>query len=117
VAASVRAFFDNDANRALVARLRDHGLTLEGARPSATAGPQPFKGRTFVVTGTLNRFSRDEIHARIKALGGRPTSSVSSKTDYLVAGTDPGSKLVKAQQLGVPVLTEDDFERLAGGAA
>ncbi|MBI4558986.1 MAG: NAD-dependent DNA ligase LigA [Candidatus Hydrogenedentes bacterium] len=113
VARSVRDFFDTDENRTLVQRLQKRGVNMREESRAAT-GAQPFDGKTFVVTGTLQRYSRDGIHARIKELGGRPTSSVTSKTDYVVAGESPGSKRDKARELGIPVLTEDEFEKLAG---
>jgi DNA ligase (NAD+) len=112
VARSVRDFFSVEENRRLIADLRDAGLALREAAPAE--GPRPLEGKTFVVTGTLAKFTRDGIHDRIKALGGRASSSVSAKTDYLVAGDNAGSKLGKARQLGVTVLSEDEFERLAG---
>jgi DNA ligase (NAD+) len=112
VARSVRDFFSVGENRRLIADLRDAGLALREAAPAE--GPRPLEGKTFVVTGTLAKFTRDGIHDRIKALGGRASSSVSAKTDYLVAGDNAGSKLGKARQLGVTVLSEDEFERLAG---
>ncbi|MBN2310647.1 MAG: NAD-dependent DNA ligase LigA [Candidatus Hydrogenedentes bacterium] len=114
VAASVRDFFDTAENRELIERFRAHGLALREEAP-AGAGPRPLEGKTFVVTGTLRGYTRDGIRDRIKALGGRPSSSVSAKTDYVIAGENPGSKLSKAQKLDVQVLTEDEFERLAGG--
>jgi DNA ligase (NAD+) len=116
VAASVHDFFQSEENRALIGRLREHGLKLEEdvSRAMDNAG-QPLAGKTFVVTGTLERFTRDDAQARIKALGGKAASSVSKKTDYVVAGEKAGSKLAKAQELGVPVLTESDFEALVGG--
>ena len=70
------------------------------------------KGKTFVVTGTLSRYSRTEITALIEKLGGKATGSVSKKTSYVVAGEDAGSKLKKANELGIPVLTEEDFEKM-----
>ncbi len=116
VAGSVCGFFETAENRALIERLRAAGLELtEGT--VAHDGPRPFEGKTFVVTGTLTRYSRDEIHARIKALGGKAASSVSKKTDYLVAGESAGSKLSKAVELGVTVLSEADFDALLGGAS
>ncbi|GMU92196.1 MAG: DNA ligase [Candidatus Hydrogenedentota bacterium] len=114
VAASVHDFFHTDENRALIDRLRAQGVKMPEVR-AAERGPQPFAGKTFVVTGTLQKYSRDEIHARIKSLGGKAASSVSGNTDYLVAGESAGSKLSKARQLGVAVLTEAEFEKLAGG--
>lgn len=116
VAASVRDFFDTRENRELIRRLRDHGINMEERKPAAS-GPLPFEGKTFVVTGTLQNYSRDAIHERIKELGGRPSSSVSAKTDYVIAGEKAGSKLNKARELGVQILTEAEFERLASGAA
>jgi DNA ligase (NAD+) len=71
-------------------------------------------GKTVVVTGTLSRFSRDEIHRLVEREGGKPSGSVSSKTSYVVAGDAAGSKLGKAQALGVPVLTEEEFLSLIG---
>jgi DNA ligase (NAD+) len=113
IAASVRDFLDTPENVVLLDRLRAAGLHLE-EESAASGAPRPFEGKTFVVTGTLEQFSRDEIHARIKALGGRAASSVSKNTDYLVAGANAGSKLDKARQLGVPILSETDFDSLAG---
>ncbi len=114
LARSVRDFFDTRENRDLIEQFRGAGLTMTeaGGATGAGDGARPLEGKTFVVTGTLEKYTRDQIHDRIKALGGRPTSSVSAKTDYLVAGENAGSKLAKAQELGVRVLSEDDFERL-----
>ncbi|MCP4639800.1 MAG: NAD-dependent DNA ligase LigA [bacterium] len=116
VAESVRAFLDTEENQALIERLRAHGLSLrEDAAESE--GERPFEGKTFVVTGTLTSFTRDGIHDRIKRLGGRASSSVSKKTDYLVAGENAGSKLNKARKLDVTVLTEEEFDQLASGSS
>jgi DNA ligase (NAD+) len=79
----------------------------------ATDGP--LAGKTLVVTGTLKRFSRQEAEEAIRKAGGRASSSVSKKTDYVVAGDEAGSKLDKAQKLGVPVIDEAEFARLLGG--
>lgn len=114
VAASVHDFFHTDKNRDMIAQLKKHGLTMRETSRAASSGARPFDGKTFVVTGTLVKYTRDGIHDRIKALGGRAASSVSGNTDYLVAGENAGSKLNKARQLGVKVLTEDEFERMAG---
>lgn len=116
VATSVHDFFDTQENQTLIARLGACGVTLkETARDED--GPKPFSGKSFVVTGKLTKYTRDGIHDRIKALGGRTSSSVSKKTDYLIAGEDAGSKLNKATTLGVQVLTEDEFDGMAGGDA
>lgn len=112
VAKSVHDFFATAENRELIRRLGTCGVRLEDEALAKT-GPRPFEGKTFVVTGTLEKYSRDEIHERIKALGGRAAGSVSAKTDYVVAGDNAGSKLAKAQQLGVRILTEAEFERMA----
>jgi DNA ligase (NAD+) len=118
VAKSVRDFFANNANLHLIEALREAGVNLEeDASSNADGAPRTLEGLTFVVTGTLQHFTRDGIHARIKQLGGKPTSSVSKKTDYLVAGGDAGSKLNKALELGVRVITEEEFIALAGGGA
>ncbi len=69
-------------------------------------------GKSVVVTGTLKNYARQQIEEMIQSLGGRAVSSVSKKTDYVIAGESPGSKVDKARRFGVPILTEDDFERL-----
>jgi DNA ligase (NAD+) len=110
VAASVHDFFSSEQNRAVIEKLRSAGLNMtEGGGGD---GPRPLEGKTVVVTGTLHKYSRDDVHDRIKRLGGRPSGSVSGKTDYVVAGENAGSKLVKAQTLGVRVLTEQEFDAL-----
>jgi DNA ligase (NAD+) len=114
VAQSVADFFELPANQALIARLRESGLTLEEQRREPTETNAQFAGKTFVVTGTLSQFTRDEIHEKIKALGGKASGSISAKTDFLIAGEKAGSKLAKAESLGVAVLTEDDFQRMLG---
>ena len=112
IAQSVRDFLDTSMNAALIERLRRAGLTMAEVRKSVS-GPRPFDGKTFVVTGKLQRYTRDSIHDRIKQLGGRAASSVSKSTDFLVAGEDAGSKLDKARDLGVAVLTEEEFDHMA----
>jgi DNA ligase (NAD+) len=110
IAESVRLFFDQPANQKAVEHLREVGVVLEeGMRP---AGPKPLAGKTFVLTGALDQMSRDEAKARIARLGGRVSSSVSRKTDYVVAGADAGSKLGDARRLGVAVLDEAAFLKL-----
>jgi DNA ligase (NAD+) len=112
LAASIRAWFDEPANRALIEELRAAGLTLTGPRKVAAAGPQPLAGKTFVITGTLAALSREEAQQQIERLGGKVTGSVSKRTHYVVVGTEAGSKLEKAQALGVPLLDEAAFLRL-----
>ena len=89
---------------------------MESPRTADTDAPQPLAGKTIVVTGTLTSFTRDEIEALISRLGGRAASSVSAKTDFVVAGEKAGSKLAKAQQLGVRVLTEAQFRATLNAA-
>ncbi len=113
VAREVRNFFETGENRALIASLRAHGLTMKERR-AAAGSRQPLAGKTLVVTGALKNYTRESIEERIKQLGGRASSSVSKKTDYVLAGENAGSKLTKARELGVTVLTEEEFEALAG---
>jgi DNA ligase (NAD+) len=105
VAQSIRTFFEQPHNREVVEQLRACGVTWEEGEPAARA-PQPLSGKTFVITGTLPTLSRDEAKDRVEAAGGKVAGSVSKKTDYVVAGEEAGSKLVKAQTLGVPVIDE-----------
>jgi len=113
VARAVREYFDEPRNRELVRRLREAGVKTE-AEIAASAGPGPLSGRTFVITGTLARMSREEATAALEALGAKVTGSVSRKTSAVVAGADAGSKLDKARQLGVEVLDEPAFLLLIG---
>jgi DNA ligase (NAD+) len=112
VAASIREYFDEPGNRQLVARLREAGLRTSGGTPAPRQKSGALAGRTVVLTGTLPALSRDEATAAIEAAGGKVTGSVSRKTDYVVAGADPGSKLEKARALGVPVLDEAGLRAL-----
>jgi DNA ligase (NAD+) len=112
VAASIRDFLDTPANQRLIDALADAGVAMDDRQARAAEGPQPLDGLTIVATGTLENYTRDGIKERIKELGGRPSSSVSGNTDYLIAGENAGSKLKKAQDLGVPVLSEAAFEKL-----
>ena len=109
MAESVRSWFDDPSNRELVGRLREAGVRTVGERKVAPCGQQPLAGKTFVITGTLEALSREDAQARIEALGGKVTGSVSKKTSYLVVGSDPGSKLDKARALGVSELDEPGF--------
>jgi DNA ligase (NAD+) len=106
IAASVHEYFSVLANRALIDKFAQLGVRVAEEAPVSPIGDAAAGGLTFVVTGTLPTFSRDETHAFIKAHGGKVASSVSSKTSYVVAGEAAGSKLDKARQLGVPVIDE-----------
>ncbi len=111
IAASITRFFALPRNRQVIDRLREAGLNFEG--PSAPALAQTLIGKSIVVTGTLQRWSREESEAAIKARGGKAPGSVSQKTTAVVLGTDPGgAKLTKATELGIPLLDEDGFDRL-----
>jgi DNA ligase (NAD+) len=114
VAASVRDFLDEPRNRELLDRLRDAGVNTESSAPEP-AGAQTLAGKALVLTGTLATMTREEAEAKIEALGGKVSGSVSRKTAYLVVGADPGSKLDKATELGVPILEEDEFRMLIMG--
>lgn len=112
---SVAEYFSLEPNRRLIEEFAQAGVTIAQARPEtgSDANDQSFAGLTFVVTGTLDGFSRDEVKAFIETRGGKVTGSVSSKTDYLVAGESPGSKLDKARSLDVPILDEAGLRALA----
>jgi DNA ligase (NAD+) len=114
VAESVRDWFDDEGNLALCDRLRAAGVKTEAERRSSGQVDERFAGKQFVLTGTLSAFTRDEARALIEARGGRVNSSVSKKTDYVVAGEAAGSKLDKAQSLGVTVIDEDLFKDMVG---
>jgi DNA ligase (NAD+) len=110
IAESIMEFFSIAANRKLVERLREAGLTLSGQKRQRGT---KLAGKTFVLTGTLAHFTRDEAKKMIEDAGGKVTGSVSKKTDFVVAGADAGSKLDKANQLGVKVIDEKEMENLA----
>ena len=112
VAASVRAFADEAHNRALIERLGQAGVNMESQAPAPDEGPGPLSGRTYVLTGTLSGMTREEAQAAIEARGGKVSGSVSRKTTAVVAGAEAGSKLDKARTLGVPVLSEPEFQAI-----
>ena len=114
-AASLFEFFHTEPGQSLVDELRGLGLKLTHERKVVAPGTQPLLGKTVVVTGSLVNYNRATIEARIKDLGGKTSGSVSKKTDYVLAGEEAGSKLAKAKELGVRVLTEAEFEKLAAG--
>jgi DNA ligase (NAD+) len=111
----VAEWFGDDDNRRLVEELRGLGLTMEtgeGERPVEG----PLAGRSYVITGTLTGYSREEAKAALEALGAKVTDTISKKTAGLVVGESPGSKLEKAQRLGVEILDEPALTRLLGGS-
>ncbi|MDA0692215.1 MAG: NAD-dependent DNA ligase LigA [Nitrospinae bacterium] len=109
MAASLRVFFDQEANKEEILRLQKQGVVMVEERQETG---DRLLGKQFVLTGTLQDYTRDQAKEKILAQGGRVTSSVSKKTDYVVAGDDPGSKRDKAEKLGVQILSEDDFKTL-----
>jgi len=117
VAESLRTFFDQPHNREVVEQLRAAGITWEESDGTADLSPKPFAGKTFVLTGTLPEWTRDEAQAAIEAAGGKVSGSVSKKTHFVVAGEDAGSKLQKALDNNVPVLDEAGLREMlkAGG--
>ena len=111
VAESVVFFFQQPENKELIGRLKEAGLNF-AEREEQDKGKKPLAGQTFVLTGRLSRFTRDEASEIIRSLGGQVVSSISRKTTYVVVGEDPGSKLQKARSLGVSTLEESEFEKL-----
>jgi DNA ligase (NAD+) len=114
IAQSVYDYFHSEIGQSIVGELRELGLNF--GSPVAKKKPTgALAGKTIVVTGTLQKFSRDEIKDFIHNHGGKPAGSVSKQTDFVVAGEKAGSKLDKAKDLGIRVLTEDEFVKLIGG--
>ena len=115
IAQSIVDFFARPTTRQLVSELKELGANFGSPVERKAVGEEGvLSGKTVVVTGTLSQFSRDEANDMIRAAGGKPGSSVSKKTAYLLAGEKAGSKLTKAQDLEIPVLTEDEFLALIG---
>ena len=114
MAESIHDWFADKGNARLCERLHAAGVRTELEKGATKDEPQTFAGKIFVLTGTLPEMTRDEATALIEARGGRVTSSVSKKTDFLLAGAEPGSKLEKANQLGVKVIDENQFKKMLG---
>ena len=113
-AEAIAEWFADDDNARLVAELR--GLSASGSSPATTTGRSkgPLTGTQYVVTGTLESFSREQARAALEALGAKVSDNVSKKTTGVIVGESPGSKVAKAEKAGVPLLTEDDLKALVG---
>jgi DNA ligase (NAD+) len=114
IAASVSEFCHSPHGQRIFRELAEVGVKLEQPHSGSDSSARILDGKSIVVTGTLQHFTRDEIQSLIEKLGGRASSSVSKNTDFVVAGDKAGSKLAKAQQLGVQVISESEFKQLAG---
>ena len=114
IAWSVHDFFHSEAGRETINGLKVAGVQMTGVAVETPAGAGALEGKTIVVTGTLEQFSRREAKDAIQSAGGRASSSVSSKTDFVVAGDSPGSKADKARDLGVEVIDEEEFKKRLG---
>lgn len=114
IARSIILFFKEKENIAIIERLRSAGLNFGQEEEGVKKGkePLPLSGKQFVLTGTLNDFTRTQAKEIISKLGGRVTGSVSKKTDYVVAGEDPGSKYEKAKKFGIPIINEEEFKKI-----
>ena len=111
IAQNIYEFFHNQHNIEMLDEFKALGLKTEN---SIIQKSNELEGKTFVLTGTLNSMTRDEAGDKIKSMGGKTSSSVSKKTSFVIAGENPGSKLDKAQDLGVIILNEDDFLKMIG---
>ena len=112
VASRIRSFFSEDHNLEVISSLRSSGVHWKETEAGTVQGDGPLKGKTFVLTGTLSTMTRDEAKDRIQSYGGKVSGSVSGKTDFVVFGGRAGSKLAKAESLGVETLDESAFEAL-----
>jgi len=110
VAKSIKNYFNDEKNIALLHKMENYGVTLKFA--NIEIKNTAFQGKTVVLTGGLSSLTRDEVKGKIRELGGKISSTVSSKTDFLIAGNDPGSKYEKAKELGVRILNEEEFLKL-----
>ena len=115
IAESVHAYLKDKHNAAVIDKLGKAKLNLASEEPAST-GPKPLDGKIVVITGSLTRWGRQQGQDAVRSAGGKPTSSVSKKTDLLVAGENAGSKKEKAEQLGIEILTEDEFAKMIGEA-
>lgn len=113
VAQGIENFFHNPKNLKVLEKLKEGGVNFPVEK--SEIGEKPLAGKSFVLTGSLDAFTRDEAGRIVKDMGGRVTTSVSKKTDYLILGKEPGSKRDKAERLGIKILTETDFKKMVGG--
>ncbi len=111
IAESIATFFATDENQALLQKLKTAGIAMQQARP---AGPSPLQGKKFVFTGGLETLTRPQASDLVIKSGGVVVNSVGKDVDYVVVGKDPGSKLAKAQKLGIRTLDEAEFKKLVG---
>ncbi|HHY46110.1 MAG TPA: NAD-dependent DNA ligase LigA [Firmicutes bacterium] len=114
IAESIVSFFAEEANRGVIKRLAESGVLMGRPQAPQEQVPQTLAGKTFVLTGALEGFTREEAEDLIRRMGGRVSGSVSRKTDYVVVGRDPGSKYDRARELGIPILSEEEFLKMAG---
>jgi DNA ligase (NAD+) len=114
MAASIRSFFQGRENARILEKLENAGVNMAAIETGAMGGK--LAGKTVVLTGTLKTLSRNEAQEAILRAGGKASSSVSRKTDYVVAGEEPGSKLEKAKSFGVKIISEDEFKKLLQAA-
>lgn len=112
IAKSVIDFFSDEQNKKIIDELFDLGVEPQSVETATEAREQTLEGKTFVFTGNLENYTRKDAERTVESLGGRTASSVSSNTDYVVAGENPGSKLEKAEEIGTEVLNEEEFEKL-----
>jgi len=110
ISGSIKSFFSDKHNLKVIQRLREHNLNFKSEKKIARQ--TSFMGKTFVLTGTLSKFSREEAEEKISNFGGKSVSSVSKKTDFVLVGENPGSKLAKAQTLGVKIINENEFVKM-----
>lgn len=109
-AKSIVEFFEQEQSKELIEKLKSAGVNMKNQEDEQT--DERFKGNTFVLTGTLQKYTRDQASEIIEKYGGKTSGSVSKKTTYVLAGEDAGSKLTKAQELGVTIITEAEFEAM-----
>ena len=110
VANSIASFFEESQTRDLIQRLKENNVNMESLEEEVQ--DKRFEGKTFVLTGSLEEFTRGQASDIIERLGGKTSGTVSKKTDYVLAGSEAGSKLTKAQNLGVQIITEEEFKEM-----